>query len=171
MSPPPTIQDPDALNNLGVRLTDSRCPGDAARGIALLKRAYRLGSIVAAANLALAYSEQGNRRRCIHWLRKACLRPESADWYHLAIAHAAGYGVRRDPALAARLFRQVAGDPSAFPIERERSRAFLALLSRRIPIRVTTSLGRTHPESQSSQYRPSTDSTLPAASNTTSRRQ
>ena len=71
--------------------------------------------------------------------------PESADRYHLAIAHAAGYGVRRDPDLAARLFRQVAGDPSAFPIERERSRAFLSLLSRRIPIRVTTSLGRTRP--------------------------
>ena len=145
MSHPPTNQDPEALNALGVRLTDSLHPGDAARGIALLKRAHRLGSIVAAGNLALAYSERGNRRRCIHWLRKACLRPESADRYHLAIAHAAGYGVRRDPDLAARLFRQVAGDPSAFPIERERSRAFLSLLSRRIPIRVTASLGRTHP--------------------------
>ncbi len=140
-----TTHSPEALCGQGTRLTNRRRhPGDIARGIALLKRAHRLGAICASHNLAIAYSEQGNRRRCAYWLRQS-LKTAMPARFLLAIAHAAGYGVRRDPAEAARLFREVVADPAAFPFEREESLAFLSMLRRHLPIRVTGSIGRTHP--------------------------
>ena len=141
----PASPSPEALCLRGTNLTNRRRhPEDVARGIALLKRAHRLGDVCAAHNLAVTYSEQGNRRCCAYWLRQS-LKTADPSWFLLAIAHAAGYGVRRDLSVAARLFRKVADDPGAFPIEREESLAFLAMLRRGLPIRIAGSLGRTHP--------------------------
>lgn len=136
----------DALCRLGVLLTDTGRPEDVAEGIALLKRGWRKGCPVAAQNLAVTYSELGNPRRCAAWLRNACKREGSADWFLLGIAHAAGYGVRKDLKEAARLFRKVRDDRKGFPIEREEAAGFLAMMERNRPIRVTGSIGRTHPE-------------------------
>ena len=136
----------EALSRLGCLLTDTGRPEAVAEGLALLKRAWRKGCPVAAQNLAVTYSELGNPRRCADWLRKACEREETADWFLLALARAAGYGMRKNPAEAARLFRKVRDDESAFPVEREEAAGFLSMLERRRPIRIAASIGRTHPE-------------------------
>ena len=136
----------DALCRLGCLLTDTGRPEDSAEGIALLERAWRKGCPTAAQNLAVAFSELGNPRRCAAWLRRSCKRGESADWFLLGIAHAAGYGVRKDLEEAARLFRKVRDDEKGFPVEREEAAGFLAMMERNRPIRVEGSIGRTHPE-------------------------
>ncbi len=145
----------DALARWGVLLTDSGRPEDVAEGIALLKRAWRQGCRVAAQNLAVTYSEQGNRRRCAAWLRKACRHEESADWLLMGIARAAGYGMRKDLAEAVRLFRKVRDDESGFPCQREDAAGFLGMLARKRVIRVAGSIGRVRPEEGS----PGTDGT------------
>lgn len=136
----------DAVCRLGVLLTDTGRKEAVEEGLKWLKRGWRMGCPVAAQNLAVTYSELGNPRRCVAWLRKSCQRAESADWFLLAIAHAAGYGLRKDLAEAARLFRKVRDDAKGFPIEREEAAQFLAMIDRNRPIRVTGSIGRTHPE-------------------------
>ena len=136
----------DALCRLGCLLTGTGRAEDLEEGIALLKRAWRKGCPTAAQNLAVTYSEMGKPRRCVAWLRRSCTREESADWFLLGIAHAAGYGVRKDLEEAARLFRKVRDDGKGFPIEREEAAGFLAMMERNRPIRVEGSIGRTHPE-------------------------
>ena len=136
----------DALCRLGVLLIDTGRTEAVAEGMKLLKRGWRTGCPEAAQNLAVTYSELGNPRRCVVWLRKSCRCEESADWFLLAIAHAAGYGVRKNLEEAARLFRKVRDDGKGFPIEREEATKFLAMIERNRPIRVTGSIGRTHPE-------------------------
>ncbi len=136
----------DAVCRLGALLTDTGRPGTVAEGMKWLKRGWRMGCPVAAQNLAVAYSEQGNPRRCVAWLRKACQCEESADWFLLGIAYAAGYGVRKNLKEAARLFQKVRNDENGFPIQREEAAKFLAMMERNRPIRVIDSIGRTHPE-------------------------
>ena len=75
----------DAMCRLGCLLTDTGRPEAEAEGIALLKRAWRRGCLEAAQNLAVTYSELGNPRRCVAWLRASCKREESADWFLLAL--------------------------------------------------------------------------------------
>lgn len=137
---------PEAMALLGTLLTDSGKPECIREGLAWLRRAYRKGCAVAAQNLAIVHSELGHPRRCVFWLRKSCLRGESADWFHLAVAHAAGYGVRRDLAEAGRLFGKVVASADAFPCDREAARQFLAMIEAGQPIRVTGSIGRISPE-------------------------
>lgn len=136
----------DALCRLGVLLTDTGRTEAVAEGIKLLKRGWRRGCLVAAQNLAVAYSEQGNPRRCVAWLRASCRCGDGADWFLLGIAHAAGYGVRKNLEEAVRLFRKVRDNEKGFPIEREEATKFLAMIERNRPIQVTGSIGRTHPE-------------------------
>lgn len=136
----------DALCRLGCLLAERRREKDVAEGIALMKRAWRRGCRVAAQNLAVTYSEMGKPRLCVAWLRKGCRYAESADWFLLGIAHAAGYGVRKDLDEAARLFRKVRDDRAGFPVEREEAAGFLGMLERGRAIRVAGSIGRTHPE-------------------------
>ena len=131
---------------LGCLLADTGRAEAVAEGIALLKRAWRKGCHVAAQNLAVTYSELGKPRRCVEWLRKACQHEESADWFLLGIACAAGYGVRKDLAEAGRLFRKVRDDEKGFPVEREEAEGFLAMMERKRPICIVDSIGRTHPD-------------------------
>lgn len=135
-----------ALARWGGLLTDTGRPEEVAEGIALLKRAWRKGCFTAAQNLAVTYSELGEPRRCIAWLRRACRHEESADWFLMGIAFAAGYGVRKDLAEAARLFRKVRDDERGFPCEREEAAGFLGMLARKRAVRVAGSIGRVHPE-------------------------
>jgi tetratricopeptide (TPR) repeat protein len=136
----------DALCPLGVLLTNTGRPEAVAEGMKLLKRGWRMGCPEAAQNLAVTYSELGNPRRCVAWLRKTCRCEENADWFLLGIAHAAGYGVRKNLEEAARLFRKVSDDEREFPIEREEAAKFLAMIEHDRPIRVIGSIGQTHPE-------------------------
>lgn len=136
----------DALCRLGCLLAERGREKGVAEGIALMKRAWRKGCRVAAQNLAVTYSELGKPRRCVEWLRKGCRHEESTDWFLLGIAHAAGYGVRKDLDEAARLFRKVRDDGAGFPVEREEAAGFLDMLVRGRAIRVTGAIGRTHPE-------------------------
>lgn len=136
----------EAMPLLGTLLTDSRNPMRVKEGIAWLRRSYRKGIPEAAQNLAIVYSELGNPRRCVFWLRKTCLHAGHADWFHLAIAFAAGYGVRKNLKEAKRLFTLVESSPEAFPVDREEARGFLSMLSSKHPIRVVESIGKTHPD-------------------------
>lgn len=136
----------DALCHLGCLLTNTGKSEDVAEGILLLKRAWRKGCHMAAQNLAVTYSELDKPRLCVAWLRKACQHEESADWLLLGIAWAAGYGVRKDVGEAVRMFQKVRDDEMGFLSEREDAAGFLSMLEREQPIRVTGSIGRTHPE-------------------------
>ena len=135
----------EAMPLLGTLLTDSRDPMRVKEGLAWLRRAYRKGFPEAAQNLAIAYSELGNPRRCVFWLLKTSNNAVNADWFHLAIAYAAGYGVRKNLKEAERLFTQVGTSPEAFPVDREEARGFLSMLSAKHPIRVVESIGKTRP--------------------------
>lgn len=136
----------DALCRLGVLLTDTGRPEAVAEGLKLLKRGWRMGCPVAAQNLAVTYSELGNPRRCMAWLRTSCRCEDSADWFLLGIAYAAGYGVRKNLEEAVRLFQKVRDDENGFPIEREEATKFLAMIECNRPIHVIGSIGHTHPE-------------------------
>jgi hypothetical protein len=138
--------DAGALCNLGTLLAETGRADDTAEGISLLKRAHRAGDACAAHNLALTYSELGNRRRCAAWLKTACRGGDNADWLRLGIAYAAGYGVRRDLAEAARLFRKAAAQREGFPCDREEARGFLAMFAAGRSIRVEGPIGRVHPD-------------------------
>lgn len=136
----------DAVCRLGVLLTDTGRPNAVAEGMKWLKRGWRMGCPVVAQNLTMAYSEQDNSRRCVAWLRKACRCEESAAWFLLGIAYAAGYGVRKNLKKAPRLFRKIRDDGDGFSIQQEEATNFLAMMKRNRPIRVIGSIGRTHPE-------------------------
>jgi hypothetical protein len=136
----------DALCSLGTLLTDTGRVADVAEGISLLKRAHRRGDLCAAHNLAVTYSELGNRRRCTAWLKKSLRNRDGSALFLLGIATAAGYGVRKDLAEAARLFRKVVAGKNEFPSERADARGFLKMLEEGREIRVEGSIGRVHPE-------------------------
>lgn len=136
----------DAPCRLGTLLTDSGRAEDVAEGSSWLKRAPRRGDLCAAHDLAVAYSELGNRRRCAAWLKKSLRKQEGSALFLLGIAYSAGYGVRKDLAEAARLFRKVASEKNGFPIEREEARSFLKIIEKGRPTRVEGSIGRVHPE-------------------------
>ena len=136
----------EAMGCLGTLLTDSERAEDVVEGIAWLKRAHRRGDSCAAHNLAVTYSELGNRKRCAAWLKKSLGNREGRALFLLGIAYAAGYGVRKDLAEAARLFRKVARGKNEFPCEREEARGFLKMIEQGRLIRVEGSIGRVHPE-------------------------
>ncbi len=116
----------------------------AAEGLRLLRNAARQGDAAAAQNLAIVHSERGNPRRCVFWLRKT-EELGDPDWFHLAIAYAAGYGCRRDLEKARRLFRKCVSSAHEFPINREESHGFLSMIARHREIKVVGSIGTVHP--------------------------
>jgi len=116
----------------------------AAEGLRLLRNAARQGDAAAAQNLAIVHSERGNPRRCVFWLKKT-EELGDPDWFHLAIAYAAGYGCRRDPEKARRLFRKCISSAHEFPINREESHGFLSMIARHREIKVVGSIGTVHP--------------------------
>ena len=133
-----------AVPELADLLLSAGSESSAAEGLRLLRGAARRGDATAAQNLAIVHSERGNPRRCVFWLGKT-EELGDPDWFHLAIAHAAGYGCRRDLEKARRLFRKVLSSPHSFPVDREEARGFLSMIERHREIKVVGSIGTVHP--------------------------
>lgn len=134
----------DAIPELADVLTAGGSEADTAEGIRLLRGAARRGNAGAAQNLAIVHSERGNPRRCMFWLRRT-VELGDPDWFHLAIAYAAGYGCRRDLGKARRLFRKEIASTNAFPINQEEAHGFLSMIAHHREIKVVGSIGTVHP--------------------------
>jgi TPR repeat protein len=70
----------------------------------LERKAWRMGIVGAANNMAMTYSMMGRARMCFRWLMRGyAIAPEYCA-YHLALCHLVGYGTTRNPQKARQLF-------------------------------------------------------------------
>ena len=70
-------------------------PANLRIALSLEKRAWNLGEILAANNIAITYSMMGRARQCFLWLEKYYLA--SGDGLLLSLALLSGYGTRSNP--------------------------------------------------------------------------
>lgn len=73
----------------------------------LERRAWRMGIVTAANNMAMTYSMMGRPKACFRWLMRGyAVDPETCA-YHLALCYLVGYGTARNPQKASRLMNRV----------------------------------------------------------------
>ncbi len=78
------------------------------RGVALYRRAFRLGEATAAYNLAFTYKLRGRYREAVAWWRRAHAAGDPSAILDLALAELHGQGTRRNVRSALAKLRQAA---------------------------------------------------------------
>ena len=73
----------------------------------LERKAWRMGIVDAANNMAMTYSMMGRPKMCFRWLRRGYAIDPEVHAYNLALCHLVGYGTVRDPQKAFRLFGRI----------------------------------------------------------------
>lgn len=76
------------------------------RAIQRLKMELRGGSSVASNNIAATYRQLGNFRQAFQWWRRTAGPHDGDAWLEVGYCFQYGIGTRRDPAAAARSYRQ-----------------------------------------------------------------
>ena len=140
--------DADAMCEYGGRLAED--PATREEGLAWEIRSAEAGACFGAFNAAMTCSMLGRPTECIRWLRRARRDGERSADLCLGVSAAAGYGVPRDLARAARLFRAVLRSTPVSEVclsEMDDAAGFLAMLADGRPIRIAPAgIGGTHPK-------------------------
>jgi hypothetical protein len=139
--------DADAMREYGGLLAET--PATREEGLAWEIRAAEAGACFGAFNAAMTCSMLGRPTECIRWLRRARRGGDRSADLCLGVAAAAGYGVPRDLARAARLFRSVLRLTPVSEVslsEMDDAAGFLAMLADGRPVRIAPAgIGGTHP--------------------------
>ncbi len=80
---------------------------DLHEALRLERKAWRMGIVDAANNMAMTYSMMGRPKMCFRWLRRGYAIDPGGHAYHLALCHLVGYGTVRDTQKAFRLFGRI----------------------------------------------------------------
>ena len=112
-------------------------------------KAWRMGIVEAANNIAMTYSMMGRPKMCFSWLIKGYARDPTACAYHLALCFLVGYGTARSPEKASQLLNRVIRNKWECPDGLECAAKFLEMIARgKIPKapRVGRSIGSVRPK-------------------------
>jgi TPR repeat protein len=96
---------------------------DGVVSIRLYKRAWRLGSTLAASNIATIYRDRGRPRLAAQWFRRVAEARDSSGHLELAKLYLTGLGGKRSTSLALRHLAACSGSANLTEGEREEAEA------------------------------------------------
>lgn len=100
--------DLDCIDRVGVHLSSGQgARRDSTAALRWLRRAHRLGSTVAANNIAVTYAELGRWELAVRWWTKVVAAGDVEGHLDLAMCLLEGRGIRRDAARARRLLERM----------------------------------------------------------------
>ena len=122
----------DAMIELGAYYADT-AKGDKSKLLTALfweKKAWRANCEIAGQNIAVTYSQLGNRQLCHKWLQQGYKRCKWSTRLSLAKTFLCGYGVRRNVPKAEQLFRNVLRDHGSHPSHKALAKKYLRMIKR-----------------------------------------
>ena len=93
-------------------------------------KAWRMGIVEAANNIAMTYSMLGRAKMCFSWLKRGYAIDPASCAYNLALCFLVGYGTARSPEKASQLFNRVIRNEWECPDGLECAAKFLEMIER-----------------------------------------
>ena len=100
------------------------------KALRLEHKAWRMGIVHAANNIAMSYSMLDMPRRCFDWLKRGYAKDRAIHAYPLALCHLVGYGTTRDVKKARSLFVRVIDRGWDTQNGREKAALFIKMIDR-----------------------------------------
>jgi TPR repeat protein len=122
------LGDPGAITSMADRI--KKRPGTAAlrRAEALYRRAFRMGYVTAAFNLANTYRNRRMFPAAVRWYRKALAGGDESALFELGCAELYGLGTKRDPVAGMSKLRRLArSQANYYPPNCHRMQAMVAI--------------------------------------------